>query len=363
MTQYGQKVLFLSELVRKFCLKQGNVKQVNFLRQLEFAAWAWKELFRTSVWELSTVVLDVDPHKHTITLPNNCERLINISVVDRYGNIEPLTWNQNMSTVSMLCQKNSCSCHKCGGQDTLCEALDNLTVVQEQITVNDTEYTQVTYIKNNGCGSLQKEIHTWAYNPSTEEVEAVVNNELLCTIEVNDKGCLLPTKPNILALERYCGYNSSLFNNGFCGIGFPYVNPYRSLIPTPYNFFGYWNWNAACRDIIHIFRSKNKNTLFVNDQANCNTTCGREENDIKKVIVSFQASANTDGIEMLVPEYAEFAVNAGMIYQQAFFNTRDGDRGGSLEAKWRKEQRKVQAYLNPVRMDDIIKIQTQPRLW
>lgn len=364
MTQYGQKVILLSEQVRKFCLKQGNVKQVNFLRQMEFAAWAFKELFRTSVWELTTVVLDVDPHKHTITIPDNCERLVNISVIDRFGQIQPLTWNPNLSTVDVLCQKNSCSCHSCGGHDTLCEALDNITVIQETITFGSRERTQVTYIKNNGCGSLEKEIHTWGYDPINEEtIQPIVLNELLCTIEVNDKGCLLPTKPNIDALQTYCGFNASLFNNGYWGGAASGVNPYRSLIPTAYNFYGYWNWNAACRDTIHIFRSKRKNSIFVNDPANCESVCGKEENDIKKVILSFQTSANTEGVEMLIPEYASMAVDTGILYQQALFNPRDGDRSRAMETKWRTQQRKVQSYLNPVRMDSIRKVQSQPRPW
>lgn len=363
MTQYGQQVLFLSDLVRKFCLKQGNVKQVNFLRQMEFAAWAWKELFRKSIWEVKTVVLTVDPHKHTIQLPDDCERMVNISVLDRFNKLQPLTYNPHLSTVDMLCQKTRCSCTSCGGQDTLCEALDNLTVQQETIVVNDTEYTQVTYIRSNGCGALEKEINTFAWNPVTEEVEAVKNNVLLCTLEVNSNGCILPTRPNILALQDYCGFNAGAYNNFYANNYLGGINPYRSLIPTPYNFYGQWNWNAACRDIIHIFRSRKKNCTFVNDEQNCTTQCGGEQNEIHKVILSYQTSGAEPGQEIIVPEYSEMAVNMGMIYQQAVFNPRDRDTNGVMEAKWRKEKRRVEAYLNPVKMDDLRKLQTQQRPW
>lgn len=363
MTQYGQQVLFLSELVRKFCLKQGNVKQTNFLRYMEFAAWAWKELFRKSIWEVKTVVLTVDPVKHTIQLPNDCERMVNLSVIDRFGKLQPLTYNPHLSTVEIKCQKTRCSCNNCHGQNTLCEALDNLTVQQETIVVNDTEYTQVTYIRSNGCGSLEKEINTFAWDAATEAVISVKNNVLLCTLEVDSAGCILPTAPNIIALQDYCGFNASCCNNFWGNNVLGWTNPYRAAIPTPYNFYGQWNWNAACRDIIHIFRSRKNNCTFVNDQVNCETQCGNEVNEIHKVIVSYQTSGQEVGEEILVPEYAEMAVNMGMIYQQSLFNPRDMDRGGAMLAKWRGEKRRVEAYLNPVKMDDIRKLQVQARPW
>lgn len=361
MTQYGQKVILLSDLVRKFCMKQGNIKQQNFLRQMEFASWAWKELFRTSVWEISTVVLDVDPVKHTICLPDNCERLVNISVMDRLGRIQPLTWNPHMSTVSLMCQKNSCACPNCGGVDTLCEAVGNITATQEQITVNGQEYTQVTYVRSNGCGSLEKEIHTFAFDPVSETVKAVVLNELLCEVEVNTNGCLLATKSNINALEVYAGYNAMVNNAYYPGVTGA-VNPFRPLIPSPYNYFGYWNWNAASRDIIHIFRSSSRQTTYANCPEEA-AKCGEEENEIKKVIVSFQAAADSGQGEMLIPEYAEMAVNVGMLYQQALFNPRDMDRNRTMEVKFNNAKKKVQSYLNPVRIDDIIKVQSNQRIW
>jgi hypothetical protein len=329
---------------------------------MEFAAWAWKELFRTSIWEISTVVLDVDPVKHTICLPDNCERLVNISVVDKLGKIQPLTWNPHLSTVSVMCQKNKCSCSSCGGSNTLCEAADNFSVTQESITVHGVDYTQVTYIRNNRCGALEKEIHTYAYDPVSASVKAVVLNEMLCEIEVDSNGCILATAPNINALEVYAGYNA-LFNNGFSNQFVGGVNPYRSLVPSPYNFYGYWNWNAASRDIIHIFRSARQKGTYVNCPEKVDSDCHHEENEIKKVIVSFQAAANSGSGEMLIPEYAEMAVNVGMLYQQALFNPRDMDRNRTMETKFNIQKRKVQSYLNPIRIDDIIKVQSNIRLF
>lgn len=360
MRLYGQEVHTLSEHVRKFCLKQGNVKQTSFLRQMEFAAWAWKDIFRTTIWEISTAVLRVDPKTHTIKLPGDCERMLNISVVDKFGQTHPLTFNPALNTAQILCEKPKCTCSECEGENTLCGAIDAMSVTQEQIEVNGQTYTEVTYIRNNRCGELQKEVHTWAYNPTTDAAEEVITREVLCNVEVTDKGCIAVTSPNIAVLRDNCGYDGSRLNNLWTNSYMGYVNPYRENIPIPFNFYGFFNWNAADRDIIHIFRSKIRRSYYVNDPERCNNECHGEENDIRQVIVSYQSNGSySEGTEILIPEYATHAVDVGMLYQQDLFNPRSMDRGGAMSAKYSKEKRRVAQYLNPVRLDDIRKLQTQ----
>lgn len=358
MTQYGVQVMYISELVRKFSLKQGNTKAINFIRNLEFASWAWKELFRKSIWEIKAVVVKVDKHGN-IRIPDDCERLVNISVVDRFGKLQPLSYNPNLSTVEVLCQKNQCSCNHCKGQNTLCGAVENLTATIEEIVIDGNTYPKVTYIKADKCGDIIKEEHIPVWDANAEDVTTIIKNTFLCNVEVTEHGCIRATAPNILALQDFCGINGAFLNNGWIGSG----NAYRSLIPAPYNYYGQWNWNAACRDIIHIFRSRKNNCTFINEPNACHDQCGTEQNDIDQVILSYQTIGVNQGEEILIPQYAEMAINAGMLYQQAFFNPRDGDKNGSMLQAFRREKRGVERHLNPIRMDDIIKIQTNPHLW
>ncbi len=366
MTQYGEQVMYISDMVRKFNLKQGNVKGTSFIRTMEFASWAWKELFRNSIWEIKTVVLEVDRKNHTITIPDGCERLINISVIDRYGKQQPLTYNPNLNTVSMLCQKNKCSCSNCHGEGTLCGAMDNITAVVEGVEINGETYQQTTWMRGNGC-TIEKEEHVPVWDQTLNDDEGgvtyITNRQWICDIEVSDKGCILPTRPNIAALETYCGFNGACLNNGYTNFGAGWVNPFRSLAPAPYNFFGQWNWNAQSRSIIHIFRSRRNNAVYANCPDRQQTDCGREENDIHKVILSYQTAGVYPGQEILIPDYAEMAVSAGILYQQAYFNPKDGDRNRTMLAGFRIHKRALDRYLNPIKINDIGKIQTQPRPW
>jgi len=360
-TQYGKQVKTISDFVRTFSLKQGNTKAAYFVRNLEFAAWAWKEMFRKSIWEIKTVVLTLDKD-HNIRIPDDCERMVNVSVVDRFGKLQPLSYNPNMSTVEVMCETNSCACTHCHGKDTLCAAVENISVVFEDIIIDGETYQKVTYIKADGCGNIIKEEHVPVTEAISEKVVTTIVTTSLCKVEVSDKGCILPTAPNINMLQTYCGYNGSMLNNGYRGNGLGY-NAYRSLIPVPYNYYGHWNWNAACQDIIHIFRSAANNCTYINQQDTCTVNCAQEQNDIHKVILSYQTIGAEPGVEILIPEYAEMAISIGILYQQALFNPKDMDRNNAMLYKFRAAKKDVDRHLNPIRMDDIIKIQTQPHLW
>lgn len=369
LRQYGQEVHYLSDYVRKFNLKQGNVKGIGFIRTMEFASLIWKELFRKSVWEIKTQVLTVDRVNHTITIPDDCERMINLSIIDKFGRQHPLTYNPEINTVVTTCQSNKCSCTNCNGQDTLCEAMDNITAVNEDVEINGEIYQKTTYMRGDG-NTIQREEHVPAWDATTEEVVYVTNRQWVCDIEVNERGCILPTAPNILALQTYCGYNGAYLNNGYNsrtnGWGYGgYVDPYRSVAPVPYNFYGYFNWNAESRSIIHIFRTASN--IYLNNPKKCAEDCvsypNGVENEIHKVIISYQTAGSTPGSEILIPEYAVMAMDAGILWQQAIFNTRDGDRSRSAQHYFNERKMSMAKYLNPIRMDDIKKIQTNLRAW
>lgn len=361
LRQYGVEVKTLSEIVRSLALKQGNDKSVYFIRNLVIAAEVWKELFRRTIWEIKTVVLNVCPKKGTITIPNDCERLVNISVIDKYNRIKPLSYNPNINTAEILCQKNKCSCNKCHGENTLCGAVDNITRTTENVEIQGEEYTKTTWIRYDGSGAIQKQEEIPTLDQKTGTVVMQTNVQTICNVEVNSDGCILPTAPNIEAFTTYCGFGA-VINNGWdnrhCGWQ---TNAYRELIPASYNFFGSWNWNAASRDIIHIFHSGRRNCTFINEPGQCNQN--GEENEITKVIVSYQTNGETPGEEILIPQYAQYAIEMGIIWRQKKYNPRDGDKDESALRSWRREVQKVNAHLNPIRMDDMIKLQTQPRYW
>lgn len=355
---YGQAVMPISTLVDKFCLKQGNTREVGFIRYLSFAEWAWKELFRTTIWAIKRQVLHVDCKTNTIKLPNDCERLVNISVVDRYGKLHPLSGDPDFNTSQINCQKCACSCSHCKGENTLCHVVDNITMTTEMVTIQGDEYPLTTWIRYDRTGALQKEEKIPTWDTSTESVIYVTEYTTLCNLDIDDHGCIKATAPNMEFLVSYTGWNGLGWN------GVAYSNTaIRRLIPTSYNNWGYWNKNAQDPTIIHIFRNSiTGNHQFLHGD-NMNTRHDVINNPIEQVIVSYQTSGDNGGSEILIPEYAEMAIDAGMIYQQRLFNPKDTDRDQSGHALWRREQMAVMKHLNPIRMEAVTKLQTELRRW
>ena len=349
-TLYGQSIMRLSDLVDDFCLKQGNRRESDYLRYLVFAKWAWKSMYRDTIWNIKSVALQMDHKKHTITLPNDCERLVNISVVDRFRKLHALTPDSDFNTVEVKCQKNKCSCHNCNGENTLCAVLDNITLTTTYVTIQSVQYPLYTWIRYSGDGALQQEQSIPTYDTAKAAVVYQTIFTTLCNLDIDDKGCIKPTAPNMGYLASYCGWDGN--NSWWNGWGATY-QPYKTLIPPVYNYFGYWKKNAADPQIIHIFKNEYPDH---HDDKN-------HHDEIGTIIVTYQTNGETPGEEILVPEYAVEAVQTGMIYQQRKYNPKDGDRDNSGKYQFDEEKIRVMKYLNPIRMEVVEKLQQQARPW
>jgi hypothetical protein len=352
LTLYGEQVIPLSKLVKQFCLKQGNLKETATFQQLIYAQWAWKELFRLSIWEIKNVVLDVNCKDHTIQLPADCERVINIYVLDNQRKLQPLTCDPGISTVEITCIQPKCSCGNCNGNGTLCAAAEaGITYTTETVYIQDNPYTLETWVRYNGDGAIQQQQNIPALNASTGQVTYTTVTETICNVEVTNKGCIASTPTNMELLRTYCGCNT--FPETRCGI---YGGWYGyGLIPQPYNYYGYWNVNAADRSIIHIFRQDNGNYYGQNSP---------QRNVINKVIVSYQTNGETSGEEILIPEYAQFAIDMGILWQQKLYNPRagSGDKQFGKE-QWLAAKQLVNKHLNPISLEIMRKLQTEQRRW
>lgn len=348
----GEAVMTLTDLVDDFCLAQGNMRESTILAQYRHARWAWKELFRKTLWIQKNQVLDINCEDHTIVLPKDCDRLINIYVLDRQKKLQPLTCDPSISTVEITCIKTKCSCNTCNGQGTLCAAAESgITYSTETITIQGQQYTQETWVRYlGGAIQQQQKIPTLTTN---NVVEYITNVSTICNIEVTDRGCIKPTPENMELLRNYCGCDTYPENQTGRRCDW-YRN--TDLIPQPYNYWGYWNVNAADSSIIHIFRHQ--------DGYNDNHFNSSEGNVIDKVIVSYQTNGESPGQEILIPEYAVQAVQLGIMHQQKLFNTREsaGNKEYALQ-QWLRAKLDVNKYLNPIRLEDLAKLQTQLRRW
>ena len=193
----------------------------------------------------------------------------------------------------------------------------------------------------------------------TGKVEYNTEYKTVCNVDVTEQGCIQPTAPNLQTIIDYIGYPI----NGFFGIQSPIL---RQLIPVSFNYYGEWNYNSAARDIIHIFRPKPIPGLKQGPTV-INPYSGQQEtlqNDIDKVILCYQTNGEEPGAEILIPDYAEFAMKIGMSYRTEQLRPRP-NMSAVNQLKWAyKEQKHIIAkYLNPINIADLAKMQTQPKYW
>lgn len=361
LRQYGISVMTLTDLVDDFCLAQGNLREAVYLAQIRHGRWSWKELFRTTLWNIRKVVLCVDCKDHSIHLPKDCERVINISVVDCHGKLHALGFNTDFNTAKITCLKSKCGCGTCHGEGTLCGAIDSIQVVTGTVVITGHDYTQTTWTRYDGSGAVQIQQQIPAWDELNQKVVFNTQVHTVCNVETTDKGCIKATLANMNTLRENCGCGNFFEEWNNQGFGWGNYNLNRELITTTYNYWGEWNYNAADPTIIHIFGNARQG------QTHFNHTQDQERewrNGLQQVILEYQTNGETPNTEILVPEYAVEAIQIGMFYRQKYLNPRvpAGERM-AVKNEWRAAKVEVAKYLNPVLMDNLAKLQTNKRLW
>ena len=359
LRQYGVAVMTLSDMVDDFCLAQGNIQERAILAQFRHARWSWKDLFRTTLWNIRKAVLCVDCKTGTIKLPNDCDRLLAISVVDCFGKLHPLGFNSDWNTAQIACVKSTCSCNKCEGKDTLCGAIDSIRMETETVNIKGKDYTKTTLTRYDGSGAVQKEYKIPAWDEGSASVVFNTLVETICSVDVTATGCIAATSDNMVKLRDHCGCGTFLDQWKALGIGWEFNGRYRELAPTPYNYWGEFNFNAADENIVHIFGGAGMLHFGHNDHQE-----HEWRQSIRKVVLDYQTNGETPNTEILIPDYAVNAVQVGMIYQQKFLNPRVGeDEKLKAEFAFNRAKLKVAKHLNPIKLEQIVAMQTLPRRW
>lgn len=350
---FGMPVMTLSKVVTDLNIEQENVKQNHFVSNMVRAKWIWKDILYNVAWSLSQEIVYVIDGK--IKLPKNLVRLVNISVMDKCGNLQPLSYNPAINTLDLSCAPtNTCSCPNCGGDGTFCSSLDTIQVTEEEVEIKGTTYIRKIYVRGDSTGAIYRITENPTFSPSDEGVVTVENRELLCNVDVNETGCITATEPNRHKLLTYCGcwlpYNAqyALGNGAYCGAArYPYSDLGDHLnhdctrtVPVLSNDYGYYNWDAIAGDVIHVKHVK-----------------------AAKLIIAYQTNGEGSS-EMLVPEYAVDAVKFGIVWRQKAFSpvvSRLEKRGAATDYQNAKDE--LWIFKNPMRMDDFIKAQTILPKW
>ena len=323
----------LAEVVDQYMMLAFNDKRKYYLNYLVAAQWAWKELLWDTIWQVKSkyVTVDKTTTPYSIELPQDILRLLNVSVADSCNNLQPFSVNNAMNTLVKPQQKKNCSSHGVVGcEDALCDTIDSVTIIMKDIMINGVAYTEKIWTKRNTNGDLLQIKETPVKNFAADGTFTVIidtQEKLICTLEVNQAGCVLPTPNNLKLVMYHCGACLPSCMDIICATDLPKT-------PNPFGRF-----------------KEEGNRVFL-------------ETKEDQVIISYQTNGNCPGEEILVPEIAVDAVMFGMNYRIKAFVTgvSQGDKEASKRA-FGNACEKLDHFLHPIRVEAFMRIGWQFPKW
>ena len=323
----------LAEIVDQYMMLSFNDKRKYYLNYLVAAQWAWKELLWDTIWQVKSKYVDVDKTTtpYSIKVPKDMLRLLNVSVVDSCNNLQPYSVDNGMNTLVKPKLKQKCNCHGVNGcEDALCETIDSITIVMKDIMIDGIAYTEKIWTKRTPNGDLLQIRETPVKNYASDGTFTVIidtQEKLICSLEVNHVGCVLPTEKNVHLIITHCGACLPACMEMVC-------NTDISKTPNPWGRF-----KEECHNI------------FVDTTED-------------QVIISYQTNGNCPGEEILVPEFAVDAVMFGIDYRVKAFRPgiSIGERN-EAEKAFGKYREKLDHFLHPIRMEAFMRIGWQFPKW
>lgn len=342
---YGVPAVTFTEAVDNFMAMQGNVRRSHYPQYLVTAKTVWEKMFKESIWEIKQEVVNVkvDSHKKkTFRLPCNMLRLLAISVVDKHGNLQPLAVDNNLNTLEIKCHPKTCSCTKCNGCETYCDAIDAITVRYESILLNNGQtYEKTIWTKKCGCDIIEvAKIPVW----QDDALTWIETERTICDLEVDTNGCIKATEPNRKKLYDYFGwYPSCVCNNLYNNLPVKHHDCIPDLAaPQTINHYGYYKADADDPQLIHLHHSK-----------------------AEQVIVTFQlAGAVNERGTLMIPKYALECFYFGMNYFITVFDKVTPANAKFLaEKSYDKAYRALLIFMNPIRMEEFLRLPSIPITW
>lgn len=324
---YGVPTQTLEEVVLEFMLQQGNVRRNHEAEYMVTAQEVYYDLFRTTLWEMNYMVLEVDKDTNTVQLPCGSERVIGLSVIDVNGLLRPLGYDRNMNTLQVRCHKETCSCSTCNGDGTLCEAIDSISFRTEPINIDGVDYFKRIWNKKEGAMLIEvREVPV----KENGEVSYITQRDIICEFDVDENDCIKPTPANEELIKVNCGcYITSspddMYTMYDCADG---------ELPASPNGFGHWKQDAICDKTLHL-----RNV------------------EADKIILSYQADPTDGNPQLLLPRYAKDAFKFGMSYQTVAFKPRVSSRDKEYaESKYLQAKKKLFYFMHPINLNRFMRI-------
>lgn len=359
----------LSEFVDRYMAIRGIHKKKYYSKYLIIAGEIWKEVFQKTLWTTQSVwreLKDGDPYPY-IDVPKNTNRIFSVAVTDKCNKIQPLYYNSQLNIIPKPITRN-CSCAEC--ECDLCEEINGTVVTTKELfTINGTTYYEKCWIKYCKNGDILEhcEIPTKKYNTFSGDggayaddynndydigsnpladftIETVIQQKKICQLATKPCGCPQPTPENEEIVQQFCGCLLPLFSRRkkkHCRQFLDNVNN---------NHFGEVKI-SECGTKIYYKPSK----------------CWQEVSNSQYpdfLLINFQTTGMIPGQEVLIPQYAESVMRAGVDWLSKQYNNMYS-LGEKRDAKYHyvDEQNSVIMYLNPISLSMVNTIQDQKIQW
>lgn len=357
----------LSEGVEKYMNDRLISNKKFFAAYLNIAKDTWQSIFRNTLWSIQTRWLTLkagDPYNY-IEVPKGVSRILGVSVEDHCHLLQPLFYNAQLNVVKKpSVRKCGCDVCDCGG---LCEDVNSFTYSTRVVfTINGVDYYEKTWLKYcpNGDVIEYKEIPTKKYNNivgdggdfnadynddysiaaapfSDYTVVTTQQQRKMCKLETLTCGCPAETPENCQTLIDTCGCNLNWNCNG------------RRRHCTK------WEQNINDNNLGEVKISECLTKIFYKPSHHWRKATNKEFPEYLQL--TFQTSGINCDAETIFPDFCIDAMTTGIDWRSKRFNGRWS--GVQIkEAEWRHNDAiaKLTAYLNPINLIELSKVQDAP---
>jgi hypothetical protein len=326
--------LSLTETVNQYMLASMNDRRKYFVNYLSHARWIWKRLSWSTLWTIKNKYVEVDRSTtpHSVIIPKDLVRFINLSSEDNCHNLRSLTFNDGMSVLTPPALSDKC-CPVCDEPDDLSQLFTNISVSFKDRLIDNVVRTEKIWKKlcSNGDIVEVREIPVKNYNstnPLDFEIGTTVIETFICKLEKKPCGCVAKTESNKDLIVSTCGVLLPCCQKNLC----------HPLISKANARFG----SIKIQD----------GRIFIKGECP------------EQLLLSYQTNGECGEDEIMIPEHAVEAVIFGIDYRaKALAPNFDRFEKRESERAYNKAKMELEEFLNPIYAVEFMNAQMAFPLW
>lgn len=190
------------DAINSLLSREGDIAGVKKLVYKGLAKDVYMDLNLSAIKRSKRVLLTIDPHLRSISLPDDCFHFSTLIGITHYGRMVPLVYNANI-TDDIVDQGLDTKC-ECGCTDVLCNYQKHYETIEETVSAlmpNDTyqDFTKIIrkFISDDGSVYMEVTEPVAKYEAGEHiSTELVTTKTSLCKLEVEPCGCIKATDHN-----------------------------------------------------------------------------------------------------------------------------------------------------------------------